>query len=73
MSGTRHRELGGCLEGLERVADAAERLGLDATAARHTLAEARVTRDSKTDDWVKLDYESLREGSTFVTFGAVVK
>jgi len=37
------------------------------------IDEARVTRDSKTDDWVKLDYESLREGSTFVTFGAVVK
>ena len=21
------------------------------------------------DDWIKLDYESIREGSTFVTFG----
>jgi hypothetical protein len=35
------------------------------------IDEARVTRDTKTDDWVKLDYESLREGSTFVTFGPV--
>jgi Domain of unknown function (DUF2341)/Concanavalin A-like lectin/glucanases superfamily len=33
------------------------------------MDEARVTQDSKTDDWIKLDYESLREGSTFVTFG----
>lgn len=37
------------------------------------IDEARVTKDSKTDDWIKLDYESLREGSTFVTFGEVVK
>ena len=36
-----HRDLGGCLEGLERVARAAERLGLDAGAARETLAAAR--------------------------------
>jgi hypothetical protein len=36
-----HRELGSCLEGLERVAEAAERLGLDAGAARDTLAAAR--------------------------------
>ena len=36
-----HRDLGGCLEGLERVADAAERLGLDAGPARETLAAAR--------------------------------
>jgi hypothetical protein len=35
------RDLGGCLEGLERVADAAERLGLDAAPARDTLAAAR--------------------------------
>jgi hypothetical protein len=37
------------------------------------IDEARFTKDSKTDDWIKLDYESLKEGSTFVTFGAVVK
>jgi hypothetical protein len=37
------------------------------------IDEARVTKDSKSDDWVKLDYESVREGSTFVTFGDVVK
>ena len=30
------RDLGGCLEGLERVAEAAERLGLDAGPARET-------------------------------------
>jgi 50S ribosome-binding GTPase len=35
------RDLGGCLEALERVAEAAERLGLDAGSARETLAEAR--------------------------------
>jgi hypothetical protein len=35
------------------------------------MDEARFTRDSKTDDWIKLDYESLREGSTFVSFGPV--
>ena len=35
------RDLGRCLEGLERVAEAAERLGLDAGAARATLAAAR--------------------------------
>ena len=35
------RDLGGCLEALERVAGAAERLGLDATSARDTLAAAR--------------------------------
>jgi hypothetical protein len=35
------RDLGGCLQGLERVADAAERLGLDAGAARGTLDAAR--------------------------------
>ena len=35
------RDLGGCLEGLERVAEAAERLGLDPSAATETLAEAR--------------------------------
>jgi 50S ribosome-binding GTPase len=34
-------DLGGCLEGLERVAEAAERLGLDAGPARETLAAAR--------------------------------
>ena len=34
-------DLGGCLEALERVAEAAERLGLDAAAARETLADAR--------------------------------
>jgi hypothetical protein len=37
----RARDLGGCLEGLERVAGAAERLGLDAGPATETLAEAR--------------------------------
>jgi Domain of unknown function (DUF2341)/Concanavalin A-like lectin/glucanases superfamily len=37
------------------------------------IDEARVTRDSKTDDWIKLDYESLREGSTFVTLGPAAK
>jgi 50S ribosome-binding GTPase len=36
-----HRDLGGCLAGLERVADAAEQLGLDAGASRETLAAAR--------------------------------
>jgi hypothetical protein len=35
------------------------------------IDEARFTRDSKTDDWIKLDYESLKEGSTFVSFGPV--
>jgi len=34
-------DLGSCLEGLERVAEAAERLGLDAGAARATLAASR--------------------------------
>jgi 50S ribosome-binding GTPase len=34
-------DLGRCLEGLERVAEAAERLGLDAGAARATLAASR--------------------------------
>jgi hypothetical protein len=33
------------------------------------MDEARFTKDSKTDDWIRLDYESLREGSTFVTVG----
>ena len=37
----RQGDLGSCLEGLERVAEAAERLGLDAGAARETLAAAR--------------------------------
>jgi len=41
VSRGRHRALGGCLEGLERVAEAAERLGLDAGPARETLAAAR--------------------------------
>jgi 50S ribosome-binding GTPase len=36
-----NRQLGGCLEALERVADAAERLGLDAGPARDTLSAAR--------------------------------
>ena len=36
-----NRDLGGCLEALERVAEAAERLGLDAQQARETLADAR--------------------------------
>jgi 50S ribosome-binding GTPase len=35
------RDLGRCLQALERVAEAAERLGLDAAAARATLAAAR--------------------------------
>jgi 50S ribosome-binding GTPase len=35
------RDLGRCLQGLERVEDAAERLGLDAAAARATMAAAR--------------------------------
>jgi hypothetical protein len=34
-------DLGRCLEGLERVAEAAERLGLDAGAARATLVASR--------------------------------
>jgi len=34
-------DLGSCLEGLERVAEAAERLGLDAGAARATLVACR--------------------------------
>jgi energy-coupling factor transporter ATP-binding protein EcfA2 len=34
-------DLGRCLEGLERAADAAERLGLDAAGARATLAASR--------------------------------
>jgi hypothetical protein len=38
---SRSRDLGGCLEALDRVAEAAERLGLDAGRARETLAEAR--------------------------------
>jgi 50S ribosome-binding GTPase len=36
-----NRDLGGCLETLERVAGAAERLGLDGEQARETLAAAR--------------------------------
>jgi hypothetical protein len=36
------------------------------------IDEARFTRDSKTDDWIKLDYQSLKEGSTFVSFGPVM-
>ena len=36
-----HRDLGSCLEGLERVAEAAERLGLDTGKATETLAAAR--------------------------------
>ncbi len=36
-----HRDLGGCLEALERVAGAADRLGLDPGPARETLAAAR--------------------------------
>jgi hypothetical protein len=36
------------------------------------IDEACFTRDSKTDDWIKLDYESLREGSTLVSFGPVM-
>jgi 50S ribosome-binding GTPase len=36
-----NRDLGRCLDGLERVAEAAERLGLDAGRARETLAAAR--------------------------------
>jgi 50S ribosome-binding GTPase len=35
------KDLGRCLEGLERVAEAAERLGLEAGAARATLAASR--------------------------------
>jgi 50S ribosome-binding GTPase len=35
------RDLGRCLDGLERVAEAAERLGLDAAAPRAALAAAR--------------------------------
>jgi hypothetical protein len=34
------------------------------------MDEARFTRDAKSDDWIKLDYESLREGSRFVKFGS---
>ena len=36
------------------------------------IDEARFTRDSKTDDWIKLDYQSLREGSSFVSFGPLM-
>jgi 50S ribosome-binding GTPase len=36
-----NRDLGGCLEALERVAEAAEQLGLDAGPARETLGAAR--------------------------------
>jgi hypothetical protein len=36
------------------------------------IDESRFIKEAKTDDWIKLDYESLREGSTFVTFGPVV-
>lgn len=36
------------------------------------IDEARFLKVAKTDDWVKLDYESIREGSTFVSFGPVV-
>ena len=36
-----NRDLGGCLEALERVVEAAERLGLDAGAATETLGAAR--------------------------------
>jgi hypothetical protein len=35
------------------------------------MDEARFTKDAKSDDWVKLDYESLREGAKFVSFGPV--
>jgi 50S ribosome-binding GTPase len=35
------RDLGSCLEGLERAAEAAERLGLDAGRAKETLGAAR--------------------------------
>ena len=33
------------------------------------IDEARFIKTAKSDDWVKLDYESIREGSTFITFG----
>jgi hypothetical protein len=36
------------------------------------IDEARFASESKTDDWIKLDYESLREGSTFVKLGPPV-
>ncbi len=39
--GVPRSDMGRCLDGLERVAAAAERLGLDAAAARATLADAR--------------------------------
>lgn len=35
------------------------------------MDEPRVSKLSKTADWIKLDYESMREGSTFITFGPV--
>ena len=41
MGSLSRTDLGRCLEGLERVAEAAERLGLDADAARATLAASR--------------------------------
>ena len=41
MGSLSRTDLGRCLEGLERVAEAAERLGLDAGAARATLAASR--------------------------------
>ncbi|HEY0711363.1 MAG TPA: LamG-like jellyroll fold domain-containing protein, partial [Polyangia bacterium] len=35
------------------------------------LDEARVLNVAKNDDWVKLDYESQREGAKLLTFGKV--
>jgi hypothetical protein len=33
------------------------------------MDEARISRLSKSDDWIKLDYESGKEGSTFAVHG----
>jgi biopolymer transport protein ExbB len=37
-----------------------------------TLDEVRVLSAAVSDDWIKLDYESQRPGSTFLKFGAAV-
>jgi hypothetical protein len=35
------------------------------------MDEPRVSKLSKTSDWIKLDYESMKEGSTFLSQGSV--
>jgi hypothetical protein len=37
------------------------------------LVETRVMRVPKDDHWIKLDYESQREGQRFLTFGKMRK